>query len=136
MHARHAAEFGGARVAASVISSNVQIGQGTNQKHTVDIPHVRKPRSVGCHAEIAALAAAAEEVNYRRGDYTRHIRGSVCVVARAKRTARGGPVVPGLARPCNPCMETLRAFGIREVVYTTGETDVDGMPETKTENLL
>ncbi len=114
--------YGGARVAAAITDGHWW-GFGYNIPEAAAWKGARKPKSVGTHAEIVALAEYTEKNSFQR----------YALVARAKKAKRGGPWVPGLARPCKYCMDALREFGIYEVVYTTGGIGVDGRPEIKWE---
>lgn len=112
--------YGGARVSAS-ITDGCNFAYANNGPDEPAIPHEKKPRRRGACAEVMALS-------YWVRAWPSSPAKS-CIVARAKRTRRAGPWMPGLARPCSYCMSTLKAFGVKEVVYTTGEVDVNGKPE-------
>jgi hypothetical protein len=117
---------GGARIAAVCIDGSGRSTWADNRVTRVDLPHKKKPEATGCHAEIAALAYWFK--NWTKGP-------TICVVVRAKKERRGGPFVAGMARPCKYCIDTLREFGVKEVVYTTGETNMFGHPQIKKEQL-
>jgi cytidine deaminase len=120
--------YGGARVAAAVFRNWGKTAYGNNGPSVPAIPHERKPRKRGACAEVVALANYLADID---DDWD----ATTVVVARAKKTKRGGTFVPGLARPCGHCQATLRLFGVQEMVYTTGVLGVDGNPEFEKESL-
>lgn len=94
---------------------------GNNRKTGFcDERYMKNVDAVGMHAEIAALMAA-ESKPY-------HVKGAVALVARAKKTRRGGEIVAGLAKPCEGCMRALEDWGIAYVMWT--EDQRHGQPMT------
>jgi deoxycytidylate deaminase len=69
------------------------------------------------HAETDALKRASADETESLGDSTMY-------VFRLKRNGR-----PGLAFPCEDCVEAIRNFGIERVVYSTSEVDRLGVWE-------
>lgn len=97
--------YGQFKLGALIAQKNTIISMGVNQKKTHSLqkrfqrydhlkPHL--------HAEIHAISLA------RTGD----LEGSDIYVAR---TMRSGGL--GMSKPCIGCMEALRHFGIRRMVY-------------------
>lgn len=75
--------------------------------------YARNEKVDGTCAEAAAIIAAMSRY--------RTVVGSTVLVARARRERRGGPIVPGLARPCEGCIRLLKDFKVKEVIYTTDD---------------
>lgn len=60
------------------------------------------------HAEMAALISASKQLSPNMFPY--------CTIYVARKLNRPGY---GLARPCKACMEAIKEFGIKKIVYTT-----------------
>ena len=111
------------RLYAEVYDSdtNERISFGWNHAGRSDLisHYARNEKVDGTCAEAAAIIAAISRY--------RTVVGSTVLVARARRERRGGPVVPGLARPCEGCVRLLKDFKVGKVFYTTDDPDDVGL---------
>lgn len=80
------------------------------------IEYVRHEAVDGTCAEAAAVIQAISRY--------RPLHGATLLVSRAKKPYRGGPIIPGYARPCAGCRRLMQDFGIARVYYTS---DTDGI---------
>lgn len=89
-----------------------RVSCGWNHSGTSDLSNAysRHDKTEGTCAECAAVISALSRY--------KTIAGSIVLVARAKRERRGGPVVRGLAKPCEGCSRLLYDFQVAAVWYT------------------
>ncbi len=79
--------------------------------------YVRHSKVDGTCAEAAAVIQALSRY--------RSVVGSTLLIARAKKPYRGGPVVSGIAYPCEGCRRLIRDFGILNAFYSTDDWGVE-----------
>lgn len=83
-------------------------GNNKNKTHTVIRNKIDKFSLVDkLHAEMCAILKART-----------NIEGAKIYVLRICPSNKDGT---GMSRPCNLCMRLIRASGIREIIYTTGD---------------
>ena len=104
------------KVGSSIYRGNRCIASAVNSNKTN--PKVVKYNSVlpfekvpFLHAEMAALISASKKIDVNELQY--------CTLYVARKSAYGGNNGCRLARPCPACMEAIREYGIKKVVYTT-----------------
>jgi cytidine/deoxycytidylate deaminase-like protein len=102
------------RVLCEAWRDDALIAWGRNVQETrFSHPDFTKPELVGTHAETCMVL----EAEGRNVDLT----GAVVLIARAKKTRRGGPVIPGNAAPCPECMRLLRSKRVGGIYWTLDE---------------
>lgn len=101
------------KVGASLYQGNKYVSSAVNSNKTN--PKVVKYNSVlpfekvpFLHAEMAALISASKKINFKDFKY--------CSLYIARKLNCGDY---GLARPCKACMEAIKEYGIKRIVYTT-----------------
>lgn len=99
------------RLYAEIWKGRRRVSFGWNNKKTSELSqlYARHEKVVGTCAEAESIIQAL----------SRHapVAGAAMLVARAKRTRRGGPVVAGHSLPCAGCQRLLRDFKIAEFYY-------------------
>lgn len=87
----------------------ISVGHNRDKTHTIIRNKLDKYSLVDkLHAEMDAILRARTDLS-----------GSIIYVLRACPGDDGGA---GMARPCKLCMKLIRCSGIREIVYTTGNS--------------
>lgn len=108
----------GHRVYCEIWNSGQRITWGSNHEtHFNDPRYMKNDDAVGMHAEVSALLRAENT--------PMTMRGAVALVARARKTERGGQFVAGLAKPCPGCMRALSDYGVAEVYWTENQETPD-----------
>lgn len=107
------------RVAAAIYIKNSLIILGHNKNKT-DPWAARFSKNSDAdfiHAEIAAIK---NTINHFRGEkYAREIlENATLFVCRVKRVSQNGEYIWGMARPCTGCMDAIRRYNIKRVIYS------------------
>lgn len=91
--------------------------KGWNQfkTHPFQKKFAKNEHCIYLHAEVDSI------VKYLRYNRAHTLPECTMVVVRAKKDKSGGKWVHGLAKPCEGCQRAIAAFGIKNVVYTTGD---------------
>jgi tRNA(Arg) A34 adenosine deaminase TadA len=113
--------FGEHRMAALLVLKNeiISTGFNTSKKHPVALKYARSKAAIYPHAEILSIHNASKKLDIE------DFRKTVLYVARVKRTEPRSPFVWGMAMPCEGCRRAIIQFGIKKVVYTTDNGQVD-----------
>jgi tRNA(Arg) A34 adenosine deaminase TadA len=113
----------GAKVAAAIYVKNSLIILGHNKSKTDPwaARFAKNPDADFPHAEISAIKRT---INHFRGEkYARDILESATLyVCRVKRITQYGEYIWGSAKPCSGCMEAIRIYNIKRVVYSLDGT--------------
>lgn len=105
-----------ARIAAGIYCmGNTFVGTNQFKSHPFQKKYSKNEHCVYLHAEIDALVRTLRHRSVEDLDYAHMF------VVRAKKDKSGGKWVHGLAKPCEGCQSAIAAFGIKNVVYTTGD---------------
>ena len=112
--AEKVSQFGGARVAAIVVSrKNIIIGKGYN--HSKSNPFAAKygknPSAIFFHAETHAIYKSLK-------NDPDSLNGSTIYICRLKKDKPMGKTKWGMAKPCSGCMQAISEFGIKRIVYS------------------
>ena len=109
-----------AKVASAVIYKGRVISVGVNRmkSHPFQAKFGKNPHSIFLHSETHAILNALHVLSED------DLKKASLYICRVKKMERGGQDwVYGLAKPCAGCARCIMEFGIRQVVYTTGEGD-------------
>ena len=110
---------GGAKICAALVFKKTLVIIGTNSKRTDPwaLRFAKNNDADTIHAEVQAIKNA---VNHFRGESNakEFIKNATLYICRAKRKSKYGPWIWGLAFPCSGCMEAIKDFGIKRVVYS------------------
>ena len=106
-------KVGSGRLAAAVVYKGRIISVGVNQAktHPLQVKWNRNPLRSSLHAEVAAIIRSSRILNEDE------IRRASIYVARSKKIL--GVESPGLAKPCDGCLDLIVASGFNGVYYTT-----------------
>ena len=104
-----------ARVYACLAVRGVPYSYGTNQKksHPFQKRFGRIDECIYLHAEVDAIKNALKIHSVKE------IEKSDIYIMRVKRTGKGKPFIPGLAKPCVGCMRAIVTFGINNCFYSS-----------------
>lgn len=102
---------------ARVVSAFLEGYVGTNQfkTHPFQKKYSKNEHCIYLHAEVDSI------VRFLNYNDVSQLAEQTLVVVRAKRDGVKGKWVHGLAKPCEGCQRAIAAFGIKNVVYTTGD---------------
>lgn len=90
-----------AKIACILLDHSTRIGHGYNQvkSHPKYTTGIKKT----IHAEVSAILSTRKE----------QVPGATAIVYREVKGK------PSLAKPCKYCMEELKKFGVRKLIYST-----------------
>lgn len=97
------------RLGCVIVKRGAPLSSGSNNMEKTH-PRASRYAYPYLHAELDALIGVDEE----------DLRGSIAYVARKRRIG-----TPGLAKPCEYCMEEMRRVGIKGVFYTLDNGGID-----------
>lgn len=105
-----------ARVVAGIqVYDSFYLGSNQFKSHPFQKKFSKNEHCIYLHAEINAL------VRTLRSESVSYLQDATMFVVRAKRDGVKGKWIHGLAKPCEGCQRAIAAFGIKNVVYTTGD---------------
>lgn len=101
-----------ARLAAGVMYKGDVVSIGTNQHktHPFQAQFAKHVEAIYLHAETDAIKKALRLL------HVDELSKCTMIICRIKQDGSYG-----LARPCDGCMKAIATFGIKEVMYTSGE---------------
>ena len=109
----------GSRMAAVLVDRKGRViseGQNKKKSHPFQGRFGKNKDAIFLHAETECI------LNYLKSKKdVDKLPKLTMYVARAKRTADGKSIEPGMAKPCEGCQRALATFGITKVYYTTEE---------------
>ena len=109
----------GAKVAAAIYVKNSLIILGNNKKKTDPwaARFAKNSEADFIHAEISAIK---NTINHFRGEkYAREIlENATLFVCRVKRISQNGEYIWGMAKPCTGCMDAIKRYNIKRVIYS------------------
>lgn len=84
---------------------NISLGVNSRKSHPLMKKFQNKPEKIYLHAEVDAIIKAVKKFSLDE-----------CTLFVLRQT-RSGKI--GLSKPCRGCQKTIRAFGLKEVYYST-----------------
>lgn len=118
-YAKDNASSAGAKVAAGILIKNTLLILGYNKDKTDPwaARFAKNSEANSIHAEVSAIK---NTINHFRGEkYAREVlENATLYVCRIKKESQNGEYTWGLARPCSGCMNAIKEFNIKRVVYS------------------
>lgn len=109
----------GAKVAAAIQIKNTLVILGYNKNKTDPwaARFAKNPEANSIHAEVSAIK---NTINHFRGEkYARDVlKNATLYICRVKRITQYGEYIWGMAKPCTGCMDAIRIYHIKRVVYS------------------
>jgi tRNA(Arg) A34 adenosine deaminase TadA len=120
-HAQSSERVSGARISAIMVYKNKIYSFGKNQKksHPFQNDYRKNQHAILLHAETDCIKNALRNLSVD------DLRKCTIYIARAKYLDNGKSMGIGMARPCKGCMRAIVEYGIKRVVYTTDEQELE-----------
>lgn len=109
------------KLAACLVLRNevISIGFNSDKSHPIQARFGRNSESIFKHAEIDCIINALKHIEKE------DLQRATLYVYRVKKKSKEDPVlVDGLSKPCKGCCKAIEHFGIKKVVYSTGENGI------------
>lgn len=106
------------KMAACIVYKNRAIAYGINsyKTHPLMMNSCYRKDQIFLHAEIDAIKNALKKIN------TEQLHKCDLYVLRVKHPHKNSKeYVTAMAKPCPGCQQTIAAFGIQNILYTTDE---------------
>lgn len=118
--AQDVAPVAASRIAAKITVGNKEIGFGFNSYKTDPLQkkYGKNSESICVHAEILAIKNSFRRIE--RDEF----KNATLYIARAKKD-KNNNFVYGLAKPCVGCARAIAGFGIKKVVYTCNDGNIE-----------
>ena len=109
----------GAKVAAAIYVKNTLIILGHNKNKTDPwaARFAKNPDADWIHAEVSAIK---NTINHFRGEKLARpiLAAATMYICRVKRITQHGEYIWGMALPCSGCVDAIRQYKIKRVVYS------------------
>lgn len=112
-----ATEHPWAKLSAAIVHKGriIAIGMNKMKSHPFQARFGKNKDAIFLHAEIAAIKNALRILD------AKDLKNTSLYICRVKKEERDRQDwVDGLAKPCPGCLRAIAEFGIKQVVYTTG----------------
>lgn len=107
-------------IASALVCRNKVISYGVNQMktHPYQKRYGKNAESIFWHSETSAIYIADKRLKFDK------FEDSVLYVARIKyESSDKKKFISGLASPCDGCMQCIKDYGIKTVIYTMNHID-------------